>query len=117
MGTDASLDAATNVEIITFMEQENLRVGKAKGFDGIFTTNTNPLTQVRERVAANQLNYFINTISLYCDRSNSEQTYSATKPWKTVKSTSTWHLTANESSAKRQTVNGPYAVGNSYYNL
>ncbi|XP_050436014.1 uncharacterized protein LOC126842859 isoform X2 [Adelges cooleyi] len=45
MGTDASLDAATNVEIITFMEQENLRVGKAKGFDGIFTTNTNPLTQ------------------------------------------------------------------------
>ncbi|XP_050536385.1 gramicidin S synthase 2 isoform X2 [Daktulosphaira vitifoliae] len=45
MGTDKLLDAATNVEIITFMEQENLKIGKAREFDGIFTTNTNPLTQ------------------------------------------------------------------------
>lgn len=47
MGTDTTLDPATNVEVITFMEQEVLRLGKFKGFEGIFTTNTNPLTQVR----------------------------------------------------------------------
>lgn len=46
MGTDKSLDAAANVEVITYMEQEVLRLGKAKQFEGIFTTNTNPLTQV-----------------------------------------------------------------------
>lgn len=50
MGTDKSLDAATNVEVITYMEQEVLRLGKAKGFEGIFTTNTNPLTQVSEEI-------------------------------------------------------------------
>lgn len=46
MGTDKTLNAATNVEVITYMEQEILRLGKAKHFKGIFTTNTNPLTQV-----------------------------------------------------------------------
>lgn len=48
MGTDKILDAATNVEVITYMEQEILQLSKAKGFHGIFTTNTNPLTQVKE---------------------------------------------------------------------
>lgn len=50
MGTDTALDPATNVEVITFMEQEVLRLGKFKGFEGIFTTNTNPLTQVRHNI-------------------------------------------------------------------
>lgn len=49
MGTDKTLDAATNVQVITYMEQEVLQLGKSKGFEGIFTTNTNPLTQVSER--------------------------------------------------------------------
>lgn len=47
MGTDNTLDSATNVEVITYMEQEVLKLGKTNGFEGIFTTNTNPLTQVR----------------------------------------------------------------------
>jgi hypothetical protein len=47
MGTDKNLDAPTNVEVITYMEQEVLQLGKTNGFEGIFTTNTNPLTQVR----------------------------------------------------------------------
>jgi len=47
MGTDNTLDSATNVEVITYMEQEVLQLGKTNGFEGIFTTNTNPLTQVR----------------------------------------------------------------------
>jgi hypothetical protein len=47
MGTDKTLDASTNVQVITFMEQEVLQLGKVKGFQGIFTTNTNPLTQVK----------------------------------------------------------------------
>lgn len=46
MGTDITLNAATNVQVITFMEQEVVQLGKARGFDGVFTTNTNPLTQV-----------------------------------------------------------------------
>lgn len=49
MGTDKTLDTSTNVEVITYMEQQVLRLGKAKQFKGIFTTNTNPLTQVRAR--------------------------------------------------------------------
>lgn len=47
MGTDKTLDAATNVQVIAYMEQEVLQLGKFKGFEGIFTTNTNPLTQVK----------------------------------------------------------------------
>ncbi|KAL5233037.1 hypothetical protein ACI65C_000447 [Semiaphis heraclei] len=56
MGTDNTLDAATNVEVITYMEQEVLQFGKANGFEGIFTTNTNPLTQ---QLGANVFGYKI----------------------------------------------------------
>ena len=31
------------------MEQENLRLGRARGFQGIFTTNANRLTQLISR--------------------------------------------------------------------
>lgn len=50
MGTDIILDAAANVEVITYMEQENLQLGKTRGFQGIFTSNTNPLTQVSKTI-------------------------------------------------------------------
>ncbi|VVC31519.1 AMP-binding, conserved site,AMP-dependent synthetase/ligase,Phosphopantetheine binding ACP domain [Cinara cedri] len=56
MGTDKSLDTSTNVEVITYMEQRVLRLGKAKQFKGIFTTNTNPLTQ---QLGANVFGYKI----------------------------------------------------------
>ncbi|XP_026808972.1 uncharacterized protein LOC113551127 [Rhopalosiphum maidis] len=56
MGTDKNLDAPTNVEVITYMEQEVLRLGKTNGFEGIFTTNTNPLTQ---QLGANVFGYKI----------------------------------------------------------
>lgn len=59
MGTDKTLDAATNVQVITYMEQEVLRLGKAKGFEGIFTTNTNPLTQVSEERIIRTINIFV----------------------------------------------------------
>lgn len=51
MGTDITLDAATNVEVITYMEQENLQLGKVRRFKGIFTSNTNPLTQVSKEIS------------------------------------------------------------------
>ncbi|KAL1137996.1 hypothetical protein AAG570_009691, partial [Ranatra chinensis] len=45
MGTDKKLSPAENVEIIEFMEKENIHLATSRGFHGIFTTNTNPLTQ------------------------------------------------------------------------
>ncbi|XP_025206776.1 uncharacterized protein LOC112602747 [Melanaphis sacchari] len=56
MGTDKNLDAPTNVEVITYMEQEVLQLGKTNRFEGIFTTNTNPLTQ---QLGANVFGYKI----------------------------------------------------------
>lgn len=45
LGTDENLNAKDNIGVIAFMEQENIKLAKSKGFKGIFTTNTNPLTQ------------------------------------------------------------------------
>jgi len=44
---------AENIQVALFMEQENIRLGKEKGFMGIFTTNSNRLTQLISRT----LNY------------------------------------------------------------
>ena len=46
MATDPSLSYQQNVEVMDFMEAEVLRLAQSKGFAGIFTTNTSPLTQV-----------------------------------------------------------------------
>jgi len=46
MATDPSLNYQQNVEVMDFMEAEVLRLAQSKGFAGIFTTNTSPLTQV-----------------------------------------------------------------------
>ncbi|KAG8227193.1 hypothetical protein J437_LFUL003399 [Ladona fulva] len=45
MGTDESLPYQKNVEVIQFMEEEVIRTAKRNNFEGVFTTNTNPLTQ------------------------------------------------------------------------
>ncbi|XP_071440778.1 beta-alanyl-bioamine nonribosomal peptide synthetase ebony isoform X2 [Hetaerina americana] len=45
MGTDESLPYQKNVEVIQFMEDEVIRIAKIQNFDGVFTTNTSPLTQ------------------------------------------------------------------------
>jgi hypothetical protein len=46
MATHPSLNYQQNVEVIQFMEAEVLNMAESKGFAGIFTTNTSPLTQV-----------------------------------------------------------------------
>jgi hypothetical protein len=46
MATNPSLNYQQNVEVMHFMEAEVLRLAQSKGFIGIFTTNTSPLTQV-----------------------------------------------------------------------
>jgi hypothetical protein len=46
MATDPALSNQENVEVMQFMEAEVLKMAQRKGFAGIFTTNTNPLTQV-----------------------------------------------------------------------
>jgi hypothetical protein len=46
MATHPSLNSQQNIKVINFMEAEVLRMAHSKGFAGIFTTNTNPLTQV-----------------------------------------------------------------------
>lgn len=50
MGTDDLLNAAQNIEVVTCMENEILRIAEQRGFAGVFTTNTNPLTQVSARL-------------------------------------------------------------------
>ncbi|KAK7603033.1 hypothetical protein V9T40_003032 [Parthenolecanium corni] len=45
MGTDDLLNAAQNIQVVICMENEILRIAEQKGFAGVFTTNTNPLTQ------------------------------------------------------------------------
>jgi len=46
MATNPSLNYQQNVEVMDFMEAEVLKLAQSKGFAGIFTTNTSPLTQV-----------------------------------------------------------------------
>lgn len=45
MGTAEHLDARENIGVMGFMESQNIKIATAKGFRGVFTTNTNPLTQ------------------------------------------------------------------------
>ncbi|XP_046418625.1 plipastatin synthase subunit B [Neodiprion fabricii] len=45
MGTNSSLTSAENIALMREMEEHVLRVARQKGFAGIFTTNTSPLTQ------------------------------------------------------------------------
>ncbi|KAB0794533.1 hypothetical protein PPYR_11372 [Photinus pyralis] len=45
MATNSTLAAKENVAVIQFMEKEVIRVARSNNFAGIFTTNTNPLTQ------------------------------------------------------------------------
>lgn len=44
LGTAENLKAKDNIAIIAFMESEIIRIAKEKGYEGILTTNTNPLT-------------------------------------------------------------------------
>ena len=50
--------SAENIQVALFMEQENMRVAKTKGFLGIFTTNSNRLTQLISRT----LNYQVHSL-------------------------------------------------------
>nr|QNH91384.1 ebony [Harmonia axyridis] len=45
MGTHSSLTSRENILVIQFMEEEVYKLAKNKGFEGILTVNTSPLTQ------------------------------------------------------------------------
>lgn len=65
MATDPSLNYQQNVEVMDFMEAEVLRLAQSKGFAGIFTTNTSPLTQVclvhhTTNISCNTTSHFYN---------------------------------------------------------
>lgn len=45
MGTSAALSPSENIACMHFMEKEVLPLAKRKGFAGILTVNTSPLTQ------------------------------------------------------------------------
>lgn len=45
MGTAAGISTQQNVELMMFMEHQNMEMARKKGFAGVFTTNTSPLTQ------------------------------------------------------------------------
>lgn len=50
MATNENLTPAENVIIMHKMEEECINLARRKGFAGIFTTNTSPLTQVRQKM-------------------------------------------------------------------
>jgi hypothetical protein len=43
------------------MEQENIRLGKEQGFRGIFTTNSNKLTQLISRTLNYQVKVYLSS--------------------------------------------------------
>jgi hypothetical protein len=45
MGTAANLSARDNIGVMAFMESESIKLATTKGFKGIISTNTNPITQ------------------------------------------------------------------------
>lgn len=45
MGTSHLLSPMENVDVMAAMEEEVIKLARAKGFKSIFTNNTNPLTQ------------------------------------------------------------------------
>lgn len=45
MATSNNLNAKENIDVMAFMESELIKLAKSKGFKGIFTNNTSPLTQ------------------------------------------------------------------------
>lgn len=45
MATSSDLNAKENIAVMHFMENEVLKLARRKGFSGILTTNTSPLTQ------------------------------------------------------------------------
>ncbi|XP_046687750.1 LOW QUALITY PROTEIN: N-(5-amino-5-carboxypentanoyl)-L-cysteinyl-D-valine synthase-like [Homalodisca vitripennis] len=56
MGTEQTLSAAENVAAVQAMEEEVLAIGRTRGFHGIFTTNTSPLTK---QLSADVFNYIV----------------------------------------------------------
>jgi hypothetical protein len=44
-GTSEILNTRESIGVMAFLEEESVRIAKNHGFKGIFTTNTNPLTQ------------------------------------------------------------------------
>lgn len=48
MGTNSDLSSAENVLVMKHMEEYCLQLAKQKEYIGIFTTNTSPLTQVKD---------------------------------------------------------------------
>jgi len=49
MGTNTDLNSAENVLVIRQMEEHCFQLAKQNKYAGIFTTNTNPLTQVNNK--------------------------------------------------------------------
>lgn len=45
MGTSKELNSQENIQVVTFMENQIIKLAKHKNFTAIVTTNTNPLTQ------------------------------------------------------------------------
>jgi hypothetical protein len=65
MGTEPSLSYQQNIEVMQFMEAEVLKMAQRKGFAGIFTTNTNPLTQVCMIELVNDINIINMTLQCF----------------------------------------------------
>lgn len=66
MATHASLTTKENVVVMKYLEDETLRLAKDRGFEGIFTTNTSPLTQVLISICLSKINNESRNYSIMC---------------------------------------------------
>jgi len=73
LGTAANLTPVENVKVTLFMEMENIRYGKLRGYEGIFTTNANRLTQHISRILGYQI---LSTIQV-----NQYEDYNGSRPF------------------------------------
>lgn len=68
MGTAEQLNARENIAVMAFMENEVVKMATNKGFKGIVTTNTNPLTQQFGETVFGYEKLYTANVSNYVDR-------------------------------------------------
>lgn len=67
MGTAEHLSARDNIGVMAFMETEVLKMATNKGYKGIITTNTNPLTQQFGESVFGYEKLYTTTVNKYVD--------------------------------------------------
>lgn len=84
MGTAQDLSSKQNIMTMHFMEQEVIRLATEKKFQGILTTNTNPLTQQFGETVFGYNKMLEYQIKNYCDKEGQRPFITAPETQKVV---------------------------------